>query len=279
MAIRQPTFLDPTTIDDRLGPRYEKHPGPYAIQYGGRTMVDNGLFDIFPGMEDTPYNPDEFPAPTYGDMNGTEREVLVRILQWLQPKVMVEYGTNKGRSTVIMAAKSPEDARILTVDLPDDARGEHATPPNSTDAAFMQGTVGALYKGTAYESKITQVRMDASENKFQGVLDKWLKGIGTATIDFALIDAAHDYHTTKKLFSQAVTRLSPGGVILTDDYSKLRTHVGVTAALSELAREQGFVFYWFNPAFQRSKEVEELYRRPEYKDFSAVIYVNVPRTK
>jgi predicted O-methyltransferase YrrM len=275
MALRQPIFLDPTTIDDRLGPRYARHPGPYSIQYGGRTMKDKGLFDIFPGMEEIPYNPDEFPLPEYGDMNGTEREVLVRILQWLQPRTLLEYGTNKGRSTAIMTAKSPENARILTVDLPDDQRGEFANPDYSTDTAFMSGEVGVYYKGTAYERKITQVRMDARSNAFERVLDKWL---GEEKIDFALVDAAHDYKTTRQLFKQAEARLRHGGVILTDDYgAKAATHIGTIQALAELGRE-GFPLYWFNPRYQRPEAVEPLYKRPEYKDFSAVLFVNVPRT-
>lgn len=274
MTLRQALYIDPRTIDDRLGPRYRRHPGPYAIQYGGRTMQDNGLFDIFPEMEDNPYNPDEFPAPEYGDMNGTEREVLVRVIEWLQPKTIVEYGTNKGRSTMIMAVKSPADARILTVDLPDDERGVFANPPYSTDEAFMQGRVGELYKGTAYEEKITQVRMDARSRKFSQELDRWL---GNEQIDFALVDASHDYDTTIKLFKQAEARLSPGGIILTDDYgAKAATHVGVIQALAELGRE-GFPLYWFNPKHQRPEFVEAFYKRPEYKDFSAVLFVNVPR--
>lgn len=271
---RTPVFLDPTTIDDRLGPRYREHPGPYAIQYGGRTMKDKGLFDIFPGMEDIPYDPDEFPLPAYGDMNGTEREVLVRILQWMQPKIIVEYGTNKGRSTSIMVAKSPEDAQILTVDLPDEERGLNANPPYSTDTAFMDGEVGLHYKGTAYENKITQVRMDATTPKFAEELRRWL---GRRRIDFALIDAAHDYETTRDLFLQAWDRMSPGGVILTDDYGKMRTHVGCTEALTELARRKDICFYWFNPAFQRPEAVEAFYKRPEYKDFSAVLHINILR--
>lgn len=62
-----------------------------------------------------------------------------------------------------------------------------------------------------------------------------------------------------------------GGVVVTDDYNKLSTHVGVTSFFANKAREQGIVFYWFNPI-------------PPPYDFrdprqSAVFFINLPEAK
>ncbi len=272
--MKQPLFLDPTTIANTdLAQRYACHPGPYAIE-----LAD--LVRIFPGMEEQHYNPSEFPHPEYGDMNGTETEVLARILRWLEPKVLVEYGTLYGRSSGIMAMCSPDNARILTVDLPDEHRDNPAYQSRwSTDDPFLHGSLHPVgwhhqFLSPVQRAKITQQRMNATSIQFEKGLDTWLDG---EHIDFALVDAAHDYYTTKQLFEQAFLRLRYGGVIMTDDYgNKAATHIGITEYFASIAREHDIKLYWYSPFPLPSDEV---HKKAGYKAPSALVYVDIPKTR
>lgn len=238
-----PQFLKPTELSDRvLAERYARHPGPYAIAKGWQ----QDLGKIFPGIMDITYDPAMHGDPGYGQLNPTETELLHRVVTWLQPGVLVEFGTAYGRSTKVMAEQSPGDAQILTVDLPDDERATRLSP-YTTDLAFLRMKdfdIGQKYSESALAYKVQQERMDATSPEFRHTLDTFL---GARRIDFALIDAAHDYYTTKVLFELALPRMSHGGVIMTDDYNKVSTHLGVTEFFATKAREEGFVFYHFSP--------------------------------
>lgn len=253
--MKTPNILNPTKLANaKLAQRYARHPGPYAITDGWQ----DDLNKLFPGIMDIHFDIDAVGRPAYGEMNESETELLYRIVKWLEPKVLVELGTFKGRSTRIMAEQSPLDARVLTVDLPAEHNFKH---PYSTDPVFTElASPGSGYNGSPAEGKITQLRMDATSDDFLAELDRFR---GDKHIDFALIDAAHDYYTTKRLFERIYPRMSKGGVIFTDDYNKLTTHVGVTEFFAEKARADGFVFYHFKPSPSNAK------------DPSAMIFLNV----
>ena len=256
-----------------LAPRYEKHHGPYSINWPD-------LNDMFPGIMDIDYpglNPDvnsastktNVPAANYGEMNQSETELLYRLISWLKPKTMIEYGTMFGRSTTIMANQSPEDARVITVDLPDRDR-YRGDALLTTDSLFMTDEmvkpenkmpVGGRIHTSPYKNKITPVRMDARSQQFRETLDDFLE---SGPIDFALIDAAHDYFTTKDLFEYTLPLMSEGGVIMTDDYGKVATHNGILTFFGEKAIKEGYVFYWLCP-----------FGDPNYKDPGSLIYINV----
>lgn len=263
--LRQARLIKPTDIEGRLGTRYGTYPGPHAINYAD-------LWNIFPGMKEEQgdqYDRNEYPAPKYGEMNLTERELLTRVVRWLQPKVMVEYGTLYGRGTQIMAENSPDDARILTVDLPQKVRDDPTREaPWSTDTAFMhldEYEVGHHYKNSDAAHKVTQMRMDATTKRFEEKLGKWLNG---DTIDLAIVDAAHDFYTTQTLFMRTLLQVSPGGVILNDDYGAGRspTLVGVTEFFANRARQYGMRFFHFAP-FPAPKDTGNP---------SALLYIDLP---
>ena len=250
--------------------RLQRHPGPYEIGVCWRDDINK----IFPGITEVKVAPAS--SPKYGEMNESETWLLEHIVAWQQPKVMVDIGTLYGRSTNIMGKNSPENTRILTVDLPHEARQEYA-PPYSTDIPFVEPDterIGERFKGSIEREKITQVLQNATSPAFKKTLDDFLAG---ETIDFALIDAAHDYGTTKKLFELVYSRLSPGGTILSDDYAKLNTHIGVTRYFSNLAEK--LVFYWFNPSEmgENKKPVPAMNQGDPRQ--SAIFFINLPRAK
>jgi len=249
------TILNPTQLsNEKLAKIYERHPGPYVITTGWKTDLEK----IFPGIMEIGFDIDKVGRPHYGDINESETELLYRIVNWLQPKNLVEFGTFDGRSTRIMAEQSPLDARVLTVDLPEDNGFIH---PYTSDSIFSElAKPGSRYEGSSATGKIKQVLMDATSFNFKKELDTFLDG---KSIDFALVDAAHDYYTTKYLWELAFSKLNPGGVILSDDYGKIASHIGVTEFFATKAREDGFLFYHFKP------------EPKEAKDPSGVFFVNV----
>lgn len=265
--MRTPNILPPTELSNKvLAERFIRHPGPYMIGDCWQEDLDK----IFPEIMKIPYDVSKVGQPTYGEMNESETELLFRIVFWLKPSNLVEYGTLYGRGTKIMSENSPQDARILTVDLKDEERLAGETP-YSTDMVFAklnEMPVGAKYQNSPSTPKIKQERMNATSPEFARTLDDFLKG---ETIDFALIDAAHDYDTTKALFELSLPRMSHGGVIMTDDYAKLPTHVGVTRYFAEAADTQGLLLYHFNPLPipQGVKETRQ----------SGLFFINSPEAK
>ena len=247
--------------------RLQRHPGPYEIGFFWKEDINK----IFPGITGLIVPPTS--APIYGEMNESETWLLQHIVAWQQPKVMVEIGTLYGRSTAIMAKNSPLDARILTVDLPIKARQIYI-PPYSTDTPFVEedtNRIGEKYREIKEKGKIRKKFQNATKPAFKKTLDDFLDG---KTIDFALIDAAHDYGTTKTLFEVVYNRLSPGGIIMTDDYAKLNTHIGVTRYFSNRAEE--LVFYWFNPSKMggNKKPVPAMNQGDPRQ--SAIFFINLP---
>jgi len=265
---RIPTFLKPTDIsNERLAVRFARHPGPYTLS----EKSEGDMERIFPGITAMPYV-HNLPAAEYGESNQTETYLLYKIITWQRPRTLIEIGTFKGRSTRIMAEQSPGYARILTVDLPNEERRSRM-PINTTDTVYLrQGSdesdaVGIKYRDSSARDKITQVRIDATSPEFKKTLDDFVEDNGT--IDFAYVDPSHDYETTRDCFLLALEHLSPGGIILADDYNKVSTHVGVTRAYAELAdhlpaKEEGLVLYYFNP-------------KPAFgTDQSGIFFLNVP---
>ena len=257
-------------VNPYMGSR-KRHPGPYEIGLSWKGDINK----IFPGI--TTVDVATTSNPVYGDMNESETWLLGHIVAWQQPNVLVEMGTFHGRSTDIMAKNSPLDARILTVDLPEEAR-QNYKPPYSTDEPFVEpdtSKIGERFKESSQAGKITLDYQNASKPEFLKTLDDFLGG---KTIDFALIDAAHDYDTTKKLFNITYSRLSPGGIIMADDYGKISTHVGVTRYFSEQAEE--LVFYWFNPIeiVVTGKKPVPVMNKVDPRQ-SAIFFINLPEAK
>lgn len=253
--MKKPQLLKPTELSNQgLAKRYTKHPGPYTITTGWEQDLER----IFPGIMDIDFDMSMVLETQYGDMNQSETELLYRIVSWMEPKTLVEIGTFNGRSTKIMAEQSALDARVLTVELPEDTDFVH---PYSTDVVFTERSKkGMRYIGSKDQGKIEQVYMDATSKEFAERLDEFL---GEEKIDFALVDAAHDYHTTRTSFELVFDRLSEGGVILADDYGKLSTHVGVTEMFARKARKENLLLYNFKPEPTTAK------------DPSAIFFVNV----
>ena len=148
----------------------------------------------------------------------------------LKPKLVVEFGTFMGGSTLAMAANIASDSRIVTIDLEPTARKTHV---HGMGVGLSEFEVGCLFKGTPYESKIQQRFANSVEFTDQDL-------IGQA--DLVFVDADHTYEFAKRDTQTALQLLKPNGTILWHDYTWEPENpecVGVTRAVNEFWETHG----------------------------------------
>lgn len=188
-------------------------------------LPKRSITEIFPGIEKGSARLCLAHIPNRPDMVMPLKETLViaTICQWLQPRRAFEIGTFTGTTTLALAMNSPEDAKIFTLDLP------------AAEKAGSENQLGAVFRGTAFQEKITQLQGDSASFDFQPY---------HATIDLMLVDGNHRYEFVKADTANALKMIRPGGVIIWDDYlwdKKYPECAGVTRCLDELADDYGMV--------------------------------------
>jgi len=172
--------------------------------------------------EDTPVLLRE-PASRDGNVTILELLVLARLVRERAPRALFEIGTFDGRTTLNLAANSPADAVVYTLDLPPDLAP-------SLDLALAErkyvdkAVSGARFLGTDLAPKIRQLLGDSATFDF-----------GPYAADFIFVDASHAYEYVLSDSRRALQMLRGGrGTIVWHDYSEWE---GVTRALNTLARD------------------------------------------
>lgn len=226
-------FLHPKQINER----YRHYPGPFAID-------ENDLNKIFPNIKNIETDPTNVSNYQYqkGDLDWPNLLFITKLISYLKPKNIVEIGTFRGRTTYQMAMYSPQ-SKIITIDIADKGAFEFS----GTDLKYQQRVenVGKAFRGSNTEKRISQLIVDSLTKKCQVMLDNRL---GNNKIDFAFIDAGHDYDSVRHNFEELILpRLSKNGVVVFDDYNRPLSILGVTHYLLEKAYKDGYVFYWYAP--------------------------------
>lgn len=188
------------------------------------TLEREPLASVFPGIETTEVRiPHAFDRDDLLSMIPSEVMTLAAMVRFLQPRRVLQIGTFEGNTTLQLAANSPSDARVVTVDLPSDWDGEYARPVSAIDANTTPGSRGSQLRNSGLERKVRQIFEDSAK------LD-W-KGIGP--FDFILIDGCHTYDYVVSDTRQALEVISPGGVIVWHDYGMLED---VSRAVDETSK-------------------------------------------
>jgi predicted O-methyltransferase YrrM len=156
-----------------------------------------------------------------------ERALLVGLVRLKEPKVIFEFGTFTGSTTVLLAAAAPADAVVHTIDLP-----ESAFPPGGFDGWFRSELVGQAFdRATCSDRhKIISHRADLADFDFKEF---------TGCADIVFVDADHSYESVLRDTRFAYRIATPGGTIVWDDYHP--THWGSVRALNYVARDQPLV--------------------------------------
>jgi SAM-dependent methyltransferase len=169
------------------------------------------------------------PDAADGNVSGYELLVLASLVRKAQPRRCFEIGTFDGRTTLNLAANAPEDATIVTLDLPPKELGKTSFAVAPGDEQFIDKPAsGARFQGTPHAARIRQVFGDSATFDYTPYEE---------TMDLVFVDGAHSYEYVKSDTRAALRLLKPGGgMILWHDYSSPYWK-GLTRALNELRNE------------------------------------------
>jgi len=205
-----------------------KDPQAYRIgswSYGSLPRVE--VTTAFPGIEAidviVPRAYDRVPNVS---MDPLESLVLGTLVKFTGARRILEIGTYDGNTTLNLAANSPDDAAIVTVDLPPNwNKNNFESKVTETDLNITDPAVtGAQFKNTAFEGKINQVFGDSTK------LD-WATLPGP--FDLVFIDGCHAYGFVHQDTANALRYCRPGGLIVWHDYGMLKD---VSRVVDETAR-------------------------------------------
>lgn len=137
--------------------------------------------------------------------------VMAELLQAQQPTACFELGTYLGRTTLNIAANTPEQTKIYTLDLPREQVKNTVYKPDPFQRRMEEKKVSGLrFHGTEWERKIEQLYGDSATFDFTPYHGK---------MDFVFIDGAHTYDYVLNDSRKAIDLLRDGkGTMLWHDY-------------------------------------------------------------
>lgn len=191
------------------------------------------------------------PEEISGNVSLFELLCIVHLVGRSAPRRIFEFGTFNGRTVLNMAANSPKDTVLYTIDLPvtPGPRSKESLDPEEMLFVNNAARESRLYESTRWKKKIIQYTEDSTQFDF-----KELAG----SIDFVFIDASHRYENVLVDTRNALALLrSKGGIILWHDYGGWE---GVTRAVDE--------------NFERLSRPENFFR---IANTSLALYMAVPR--
>jgi len=181
--------------------------------------------------------------PATANGNATIQEVFTLnfAVAACRPKTIFEIGTFDGRTTVNLAANTPADTRIYTLDLPSSGLNKTKFALEDYDKMYVDKPAsGERFKDSPEGVKITQLFGDSATFDFSPYFK---------SIDFVFVDGSHAYEYALSDSLNALKLLhNQGGVILWHDYG----HVcwpGVARALDKLQAT--------NPQFKNLKHIPD----------------------
>ncbi len=129
---------------------------------------------------------------------------LLRILNKIKPKVILEIGTARGGNLFLLSRVASEDATIVSIDLPEGKFG----------GGYPKWKI-PLYKSFRLPSqKLQLIRADSHS---QETLEKIKKALDGKKVDFLFIDGDHTYEGIKKDFEIYSPLVKEDGIIAFHD--------------------------------------------------------------
>jgi predicted O-methyltransferase YrrM len=154
--------------------------------------------------------------------------LLAAITGSLNPKKIFEIGTFRGVGTLTMALNAP-GAEIFTFDLPVHPSADDVQTLTKGDSEWVRLSRSSI--GFAFVDNVANVRIHQLRgNSLSFEPPPELNGT-----DLCFIDGGHSFECVKADTETALKILSPGGVIVWDDYSWFVD--GVASYLNELRQE------------------------------------------
>lgn len=161
-----------------------------------------------------------------GHVSFEEYLILAQFVAYFRPLSLLELGTFDGNTTALLAANSPSESIVHTIDLP-----EGVLPKMSLDSNNLkyvkESKKTKKYEGMPYATKIVNHLGDTIDYSFSNFSKK-------KALDFIFIDACHLYSYVKNDTEKSLPLLSSNGIIIWHDFSP--TWSGVHRYLSELSQ-------------------------------------------
>ena len=198
----------------RLFPFGIKPKDPEAYRIGswsyGR-LARESVTQIFPGIEDMDVRLFRaFDRDPWTSLDSGEALILCAIAKYRNAKKIVEIGTFEGNTALNLAANTPDNALVVTVDMPPDWNGRMEMKVRELKVNVTEASkIGKQFKNTDCAGKIQQVFSDSAS------LD-WTQL--PVPLDLVFIDGCHDYAYVKTDTANALQFLSKGGLIIWHDY-------------------------------------------------------------
>jgi len=172
------------------------------------------LTEIFPSIENVNVTIQRaFDRNLEVAMDYHEILALSCIVKHVGARNILEIGTSDGNTTLNLAANSPANACITTIDLPPDWNGELGLGvPHLMVNATARNKIGSQYKSSDCTKKITQVFCDSA------TID-WDKM--PVPFDMIVIDGCHYYEYVRKDTENAMKYLRSGGILVWHDYGMI----------------------------------------------------------
>ena len=166
------------------------------------------------------------PVEVDGNISLAEIAVISKLVKLHNPTTLFEIGTFDGRTTLNLAANSSQDAKVYTLDLPQEGLSETRLSLEPGEEKYIEKKKsGSRYLNTDCEKKITQLYGDSATFDFSPFFD---------AIDFIFIDGSHSYEYILNDSEQVLKLLrNRKGIILWHDYDK-PWWGGLTSALNEM---------------------------------------------
>lgn len=130
---------------------------------------------------------------------------LLRILDEIKPKIVIEIGTAGGGNLFLLTRVATEDATIISIDLPGGKIG--GGYPNWTIPLYK-----ALFR--LPRQKLYLIRANSHD---QGTLKKIKNILNNRKVDFLFIDGDHTYEGVKKDFEMYSHLVKKGGIMAFHD--------------------------------------------------------------
>ncbi|MBN1980610.1 MAG: class I SAM-dependent methyltransferase [Chitinivibrionales bacterium] len=168
---------------------------------------------------------------------------LMRILCDRKPHTILELGTAHGTTTANFAANT--DAAIYTVNaLPEQIGGKAIT------FALSKAEIGSVYRKYGYQDRIIQIYENTLNFDHSAYFPQ-------PVVDFAVIDACHDYEFIINDFFKVLPCLKPGACLFMHDmHPSMKRHLGPSYFAGMRLRRLGFDIqhihdtwwgYWVRP--------------------------------
>jgi predicted O-methyltransferase YrrM len=155
-----------------------------------------------------------------------EIAALATIAKFVRARNILEIGTFDGNTALNLAANSPDDTAITTVDLPPSGNGKlKIEVPKDYSNITNRDKVGWQFHGTEHASKIKQVFGDSAELNWET--------LSPYPFDFVFIDGCHFREYVQKDTENAFRSSRPGGVVVWHDYGYFKHVSDVVDAIAE----------------------------------------------